>query len=136
VTASSPGPSPRRGAHPAGSAAWLGLDEAYIAQSPYPPPLVLAGGEGCEVWDVDGRRFLDFESGQFCMSTGHAHPHVAAAIRAQAGQLMQIGNRFTSPLRIELARRLAALSPDPLAMCLFGAPGRRPMRSRFASPSA
>ena len=84
---------------------------------------MLAGGEGCEVWDVDGRRFLDFESGQFCMSTGHAHPRVAAAIASQAGQLMQIGNRFTSPLRIELARRLASLAPDPLSMCLFGSTG-------------
>jgi 4-aminobutyrate aminotransferase-like enzyme len=60
------------------SAAWLALDAE--SQSPYPPPLVLGGGQGCVVWDVDGRRFLDFESGQFCMSTGHAHPHVAAAI--------------------------------------------------------
>jgi 2,2-dialkylglycine decarboxylase (pyruvate) len=117
VTAS---PTP---AQPADSAAWLVLDEAHIAQSPYAPPLVLEGGEGCVVWDVDGRRFLDFESGQFCMSTGHAHPRVVAAISAQAGQLMQIGNRFTSPLRIELAERLAALSPDPLSMCLFGSTG-------------
>ena len=105
------------------SAAWLLLDGAHIAQSPYAPPLVLAGGEGSVVWDVDGRRFLDFESGQFCMSTGHAHPRVAEAISAQARQLMQIGNRFTSPLRIELAQRLAALSPDPLSMCLFGSTG-------------
>ena len=65
------------------SAAWLALDNAHVAQSPYRPPLVLERGEGCVVWDVEGRRFLDFESGQFCMSTGHGHPHVAAA-----GQLL------------------------------------------------
>lgn len=105
------------------AAGWLALDEAHIAQSPYAPPLVLSGGRGCEVWDVDGRHFLDFESGQFCMSTGHGHPHVVAAIAAQAEQLMQIGNRFTTPVRIELARRLAALSPEPLSMCLFGSTG-------------
>jgi 4-aminobutyrate aminotransferase-like enzyme len=110
-------------AQPADTADWLSLDRAHVAQSPYAPPLVLAGGEACTVWDVEGRRFLDFESGQFCMSTGHAHPHVAAAIRAQAGQLMQIGNRFTSPVRIELAQRLAALSPEPLSTCLFGSTG-------------
>lgn len=108
---------------PADAAGWLALDEAHIAQSPYPPPLVLAGGKGCTVWDIDGRRYLDFESGQFCMSTGHGHPHVAAVNSAQAGQLMQIGNRFTSSLRIELAQRLAALSPEPLDMCLFGSTG-------------
>jgi 2,2-dialkylglycine decarboxylase (pyruvate) len=108
---------------PADAAGWLVLDDAHIAQSPYPPPLVLAGGRGCEVWDVDGRRFLDFESGQFCMSTGHSHPYVVDALATQAGQLMQIGNRFTTPARIELARRLAALSPEPLSMCLFGSTG-------------
>jgi 2,2-dialkylglycine decarboxylase (pyruvate) len=90
---------------PADAAGWLALDEAHIAQSPYPPPLVLAGGKGCTVWDIDGRRYLDFESGQFCMSTGHGHPHVAAVNSAQAGQ------------------RLAALSPEPLDMCLFGSTG-------------
>ena len=108
---------------PVDSSGWLALDDEHVAQSPYPPPLVLAGGKGSTVWDVEGRRYLDFESGQFCMSTGHAHPHVAAAIGAQAGQLMQIGNRFTSPLRIELAQRLAALSPAPLSMCLFASTG-------------
>jgi 4-aminobutyrate aminotransferase-like enzyme len=108
---------------PADSAGWLALDDAHVAQSPYRPPLVLAGGRACTVWDVEGRRFLDFESGQFCMATGHGHPHVAAAIAAQAEQLMQIGNRFTSPLRIELAQRLAALSPEPLSVCLFGSTG-------------
>jgi 4-aminobutyrate aminotransferase-like enzyme len=108
---------------PADSAGWLELDDAHVAQSPYRPPLVLAGGSGCTVWDVDGRRFLDFESGQFCMSTGHGHPRVAAAIAERAGGLMQIGNRFTSPVRIELARRLAALSPEPLDVSLFGSTG-------------
>lgn len=118
---------------PADSTGWLALDEAHVAQSPYRPPLVLAGGKGCTLWDVEGRRFLDFESGQFCMATGHGHPLVAAAVSAQAEQLMQIGNRFTSPLRIELARRLAALSPDPLSMCLFGSTGSEAKRDR-ASP--
>jgi 4-aminobutyrate aminotransferase-like enzyme len=108
---------------PADSAGWRALDVAHVVQSPYPSPLVLAGGKGCTVWDVDGRRYLDFESGQFCMSTGHGHPHVAAAIGAQVAQLMQIGNRFTSPVRIELARRLAGLTPDPETMCLFGSTG-------------
>jgi 4-aminobutyrate aminotransferase-like enzyme len=113
----------RQSARPTDSAGWLALDDAHVAQSPYRPPLVLAGGKACTVWDVDGRRYLDFESGQFCMSAGHAHPHVAAAIGAQAEQLMQIACRFTTPPRIELAKRLADLSPEPLNMCLFASTG-------------
>ena len=116
-------PTDERRARPADSATWLALDHAHVAQSPYRPPLVLEGGKGCTLWDVDGRRYLDFESGQFCMSTGHGHPHVAAAVAAQAGRLMQVGNRFTTPHRIELARRLATLSPEPLNVCLFASTG-------------
>jgi 4-aminobutyrate aminotransferase-like enzyme len=97
------------------SADWLARDQRVVAQSPFDPPLVLEHGRGCELWDVDGRRFLDFESGQFCMSTGHGHPRVTQVIGEQAAALMQIGNRFTNRARILLAERLAALAPIRLA---------------------
>jgi 2,2-dialkylglycine decarboxylase (pyruvate) len=102
---------------------WLRRDRAAVGQSPYPAPLVLEAGRGCELWDVDGRRYLDFESGQFCMSTGHSHPAVAKAVANQAARLMQIGNRFTSVPRILLAERLAELAPDPLARSFFCSTG-------------
>lgn len=102
---------------------WLERDRAAIAQSAYPPPLVFERGAGCHLWDVDGRRYLDFESGQFCMSTGHSHPRVREAIAAQAGQLMQLGNRFTCVPRIRLAEKLAQLAPDPLARAAFCSTG-------------
>src|SRR5262245_34052477 len=108
---------------PQHTADWLLRDQQVVAQSPYAPPLVLDRGQGCELWDVDGRRFLDFESGQFCMSTGHGHPRVTQAIGEQAATLMQIGNRFTNTARIRLAERLAALAPDPLAVSLFCSTG-------------
>ncbi|MFG1710943.1 aspartate aminotransferase family protein [Nonomuraea sp. M3C6] len=102
---------------------WLERDQKVVAQSPYAPPLVLEKGRRCEVWDVHGRRFLDFESGQFCMSTGHSHPRIAQVAGEQAAILMQIGNRFTNPARILLAERLADLAPDPLAMSFFCSTG-------------
>jgi 2,2-dialkylglycine decarboxylase (pyruvate) len=105
------------------STGWLELDQEFVGQSPSRPPLVLVGGQGCSLWDADGRHFLDFESGQFCMATGHGHPHVIEAVTAQATQLMQIGNRFTSPVRIRLAQRIASLSPEPLSVCFFGSTG-------------
>jgi 4-aminobutyrate aminotransferase-like enzyme len=105
------------------TAEWLARDQHVVAQSAYAPPLVFERGRGCELWDVDGRRFLDFESGQFCMSTGHSHPRVTQAAAEQAAALMQIGNRFTNPARIRLAERLAALAPDPLGVCLFCSTG-------------
>ena len=102
------------------AASWLALDEAHRAVA-VPAAARALRRRACTVWDVEGRRYLDFESGQFCMSTGHGHPRVTDAIAAQAGRLMQIGNRFTSLLRIELAQRLAAISG--LDMCLFGSTG-------------
>lgn len=104
-------------------AQWLRRDRDSVGQSPYPAPLVIERGSGCELWDLAGARYLDFESGQFCMSTGHSHPAVAAALRAQAGELMQIGNRFTNRPRIRLAERLADLSGLPQPKTFFCSTG-------------
>lgn len=110
---------------------WLARDNRAVAQSAYAPPLVLDRGLGAQLWDVDGRRFLDFESGQFCMSTGHSHPRVTKAITEQAARLMQIGNRFTTPARIRLAERLAELAPDPLEVCFFCSIGSEANETAF-----
>jgi hypothetical protein len=59
----------------------LERDRRRVAQSAYLPPLILERGQGRELCDLEGRRFLDFESGQFCMSTGHSHPRVTQVIR-------------------------------------------------------
>src|SRR5262245_26143572 len=102
---------------------WLARDRKVVAQSPYAPPLAFVRGHGCELWDVEGRRYLDFESGQFCMITGHSHPRVTEVVSEQAATLMQIGNRFTTPSRVLLAERLATLAPDPLGVSLFCSTG-------------
>ncbi len=110
---------------------WRRRDLEAVGQSAYPPPLVFDRGRGCELWDVGGRRFLDFESGQFCMSTGHSHPKVTEALRQQASRLMQIGNRFTNQPRIVLAERLARLAPDPLAVSFFCSTGSEANETAF-----
>jgi 2,2-dialkylglycine decarboxylase (pyruvate) len=102
---------------------WLRRDRHSVGQSPYPAPLVIERGTGCELWDLAGARYLDFESGQFCMSTGHSHPAVAAALREQLEELMQIGNRFTNRPRIRLAERLAELSGLPAPRTFFCSTG-------------
>ena len=102
---------------------WLDRSAAVTYEGPYRPPIMFDHGLGCELWDVDGRRFLDFESGQFCMTTGHSHPSVTSAIRDQASRLMQIGNRFSNPQRVLLAERLVSILPDPLNKILFCSTG-------------
>jgi 4-aminobutyrate aminotransferase len=75
-------------------------------------PLVVARARGMVVEDVDGNRFLDFAAGISTVSTGHCHPDVVAAIRAQAEELIHICyTDFYYPVYIELCETLASLAP-------------------------
>jgi 4-aminobutyrate aminotransferase len=77
-------------------------------------------GEGVYLWDEDGARWTDFTSGIGVVGTGHAHPRVVAAVRAQAERLLfaQIGVA-TSPLAGALAERLVDLLPGGLDRVFF-----------------
>ncbi len=78
----------------------------------------VARGEGVNVWDVDGNRFLDFAAGIAVCATGHCHPKVVEAIRDQAGKLMHMsGTDFYYPPQVNLAEKLAEITP--------GAPNKR-----------
>jgi acetylornithine/N-succinyldiaminopimelate aminotransferase len=61
------------------------------------PALSIERGSGTEVWDTDGKRYLDFLSGIAVTSLGHAHPVVADAICRQASTLLHVSNFFTNP---------------------------------------
>ncbi|MGH9194226.1 MAG: aspartate aminotransferase family protein [Acidimicrobiia bacterium] len=101
----------------------LRRDAALTYKSRYPSPIAFDRGKGCELWDVDGKRYLDFESGQFTMNVGHSHPDVTQAILEQSSKLMQIGNRFTNPVRVRLAEKLAEITPAGLDTSLFCSTG-------------
>jgi len=73
------------------------------------PKRVLVRGEGCYVWDADGRRYLDLLGGLAVNSLGHAHPFVTAAVTSQLATLGHISNFFASPPQIALAERLLGL---------------------------
>src|SRR5579863_4112094 len=53
-------------------------------------PFVMSHGKGTEVWDIEGRRFLDFSSGIAVTSTGHAHPRVVKAVQDQAAKFLHM----------------------------------------------
>ncbi|WP_210481777.1 acetylornithine transaminase [Naasia sp. SYSU D00948] len=74
------------------------------------PQLVLARGEGCWVWDVDGRRYLDFLAGIAVNSLGHAHPVVVETAGRQAATLVHVSNYFATPQQIDLAETLRRLT--------------------------
>lgn len=87
-------------------------DKAVISPS-YPRgyPFVMDHGRGCEVWDVDGNRFLDFAAGIAVTSTGHSHPRVVKAIQDQAEKFIHISSDFYHEKWIKLGEELNRIAP-------------------------
>jgi 4-aminobutyrate aminotransferase / (S)-3-amino-2-methylpropionate transaminase / 5-aminovalerate transaminase len=84
----------------------------YVTAGVSTPRLVVAEAEGARVTDVDGRTFVDFAGGIGCQNTGHRHPAVVEAIKAQADRyLHQCFMVGTYEPFVEVCKRLAELSP-------------------------
>ncbi len=67
------------------------------------PQVMFVRGAGTELWDVDGKRYLDFLCGLAVTSLGHSHPVVAAAIADQAATLLHVSNFFANPVAADVA---------------------------------
>lgn len=75
-------------------------------------PLVIDRAEGSEVWDVDGRHYIDFMAGIAVMNVGHRHPEVVAAVKEQVEKFWHIClSDFFYPEAVELAEKLQAIAP-------------------------
>jgi 2,2-dialkylglycine decarboxylase (pyruvate) len=77
-------------------------------------PEVIARAEGAWIETLDGRRILDFTSGQICSTLGHNHPRINAAIRGALDEVVHLNSWFLSEPVLGLAERLVELFPDPL----------------------
>ena len=77
-------------------------------------PFTVGRAEGAWVETTDGRRILDFTSGQICSTLGHNHPRIAAAIRESLDTVSHLNSWMLSEPVLELAARLAGLVPAPL----------------------
>jgi predicted acetylornithine/succinylornithine family transaminase len=88
----------------------MDLEREYLLQNYARYPLVLARGKGCHVYDVEGRRYLDFIAGIGVNALGHAHPRILSAIREQAGLLIHASNLYYNLYQGPLAKRLAEIS--------------------------
>ena len=73
------------------------------------PPVALARGSGCTVWDVDGNSYLDLIGGIAVSSLGHAHPALIEAVTRQVSTLAHTSNLFLHERQVELAERLIGL---------------------------
>ncbi|MEZ5115700.1 MAG: acetylornithine transaminase [Candidatus Nanopelagicales bacterium] len=73
------------------------------------PPLALTHGSGTQVWDADGREYVDLVAGIAVSTLGHAHPAVAAAVAEQATRLVHTSNLYVHEVGVSLAERLLGL---------------------------
>ena len=101
--------------------ALIARDDAVVSPSlTRAYPLVAETGSGYVITDVDGNRFLDFAAGIAVCSTGHRHPKVVEAIKAQADRLIHIAaTDFYEPRYLELTEHLARIAPFAEAARVF-----------------
>lgn len=120
--------------------------DAVMARNYGTPSLSLIRGEGCRVWDADGRDYLDLVAGIAVSSLGHAHPAIVDAVSAQVRRIAHTSNLYLNEPGIALAERLVDILGIPGArvfLCNDGTTANeaaiktvrraRPGRTRFVS---
>ena len=73
------------------------------------PQVMFVRGSGTELWDINGKRYLDFLGGLAVIGLGHSHPRITAVIAKQAATLMHVSNLFANDKAAEAAIKLDAL---------------------------
>lgn len=101
---------------------WINKAKKYIADTYNRFPIVITRGEGCWVWDMHGRRYLDFLSGIAVCNLGHVNKNVVEALTHQAERLGHISNLFYMEPQIRAAELLVENSfGDKVFFCNSGA---------------
>jgi acetylornithine/N-succinyldiaminopimelate aminotransferase len=90
------------------------FDHAPMANCPFmpvfgPPAIMFERGRGTELWDSDGKRYLDFLAGIAVVSLGHSNPVVAEAVGDQLERLLHVSNFFANPVATEAAVKINEL---------------------------
>ena len=97
------------------SATWDSLMQANYGT----PSISLIRGKGIEVWDIDGKKYLDLLGGIATNLLGHAHPEVSRAISTQSKSLSHISNFYAHPEGLALAKKLQEMTGDSSARIFF-----------------
>ena len=82
-------------------------------------PIAAERGEGVWIYTSNGEKYLDLYGGHAVAGTGHSHPHVVNALRAQAGELMFYSNLVYSSARARAAEKLVSIAPENLSKAFF-----------------
>ena len=77
---------------------YISLEDTYGAHNYHPIPVVLEKGKGVYVWDVEGKKYLDFLSAYSAVNQGHCHPRIIEALISQAQKLTLTSRAFHNNL--------------------------------------
>jgi acetylornithine/N-succinyldiaminopimelate aminotransferase len=86
------------------------LERKYLLTTYNRYPVVLSRGKGVFLYDIEGKRYLDFVAGLGVNALGHAHPRIVKAIREQAAKLVHVSNLYYHEYQGALAEKLCTLS--------------------------
>lgn len=86
-------------------------------------PLPMERGEMQYIWDVDGRKYLDFFGGIVTVGVGHANPRITAAQKAQIDKLGHTSTLYPNQTMVELAEKIAQITPGRLEKSFFTSSG-------------
>jgi acetylornithine/N-succinyldiaminopimelate aminotransferase len=85
-------------------------ERQFLLQTYNRYPIVLTRGKGVFLYDLEGKRYLDFVAGLGVNALGHAHPRIVKAIREQAAKLIHVSNLYYHEYQGALAEKLCQLS--------------------------
>lgn len=79
----------------------------------------IINSQGCYVYDDKGNKYLDFESGVWCLSLGHKHPKIMAAIYDQLNRISHVGYKYNDEVAEKAAEKLIQITGISSAKCVF-----------------
>jgi 2,2-dialkylglycine decarboxylase (pyruvate) len=106
---------------------WLDRARTYSFRArldrPHYDGPVFERGSGSNVWDVEGKEYLDLNAGQLCGVLGHCHPRIVEAIARASKTFVHASSTYYNTAEITLSERLAATLPGNLSKSFFGLSG-------------
>ena len=102
----------------------VGLEQSgrVLVPNYRPQPITLIRGEGCTLWDAEGKSYLDLMGGIATVALGHCHPAIRAALNDQSEKLWHVSNLYSTEPQLDLATRLIEHSfADRVFFCNSGA---------------
>ena len=89
----------------------------------YQKPLVADRGQMQYVWDIEGRKYLDFFGGILTVSVGHCNPKITSKVKAQVDRLQHLSTLYPNEQIVALAEKIAQITPGTLQKSFFTSSG-------------